>query len=77
MQMTFKQLRHETGAVVRAVERGETVIVTYRGRPVAEMSTVGHEAKTEDDPLFGIWRDNKAVASVEDYVSKVRKGRVG
>jgi antitoxin (DNA-binding transcriptional repressor) of toxin-antitoxin stability system len=77
MQATFKQLRHETGAVMRAVERGETVIVTYRGRPVAEMSAVGREAKTEDDALFGIWRDNKAVASAEDYVAKVRKGRVG
>ena len=77
MQTTFKQLRHETGAVVRAVERGETVIVTYRGRPVAEMSPVGRDTKAGDDELFGIWRDNKAVASVEDFVAKVRKGRVG
>jgi antitoxin (DNA-binding transcriptional repressor) of toxin-antitoxin stability system len=77
MQTTFKQLRRETGAVVRAVERGEIVIITYRGRPVAEMSTVGHDAGTGDDQLFGIWRDNKAVSSVENYLAKVRKGRVG
>jgi antitoxin (DNA-binding transcriptional repressor) of toxin-antitoxin stability system len=77
MKASFKQLRHETGAVVRAVERGETVIVTYRGKPVAEMSAVRREAKKKDDELFGIWRDNNAVASVEDYVAKVRKGRVG
>jgi antitoxin (DNA-binding transcriptional repressor) of toxin-antitoxin stability system len=77
MQTTLKQLRRETGAVVRAVERGETVIVTCRGRPVAEMSAVGQEAKTGGNELFGIWRENKAVASVEEYVAKVRKGRVG
>ena len=77
MQTTCKQLRRETGAMLRAVERGETVTVTYRGRPVAEMSAVRREAKTENDALFGIWRDNKAVASVEDYVAKMRKGRVG
>ena len=76
MQTTIKQLRRETGSVVRAVARGETVIVTYRGRPVAEMSTVAPPDKTEDNRLFGIWRDNKAFASVDDYVAKVRKGRV-
>ena len=77
MQTTLKQLRRETGAVLRAVERGETVIVTSRGRPVAQMSTVGQKATTEDNKLFGIWRDNRAIASVEDYVANVRKGRVG
>ena len=77
VQTTIKQLRRETGAVVRAVERGEKVIVTYRGRPVAEMSPVRQKARTRDDELFGIWRDNEAVASVEDFMAKVRKGRVG
>ena len=77
MQTTFKQLRRETGAVVRAVERGETVIVTYRGKPVAEMSPVRPEAKPEDNELFGIWRSHKAAGSVGDYMEKVRKGRVG
>ena len=41
MQATMKQLRRDTGAVVRAVERGERVVVTHRGRPVAEMMPVG------------------------------------
>ena len=77
MHTTLKELRRETGAVVRAVERGETVIVTYRGRPMARMSAVEQEPRTGDDALFGIWRDNKAVTSVEDFVMKVRKGRIG
>lgn len=76
MQTTFKQLRRETGAVARAVERGETVVVTYRGKPVAEMSPVGCKDKTADDGLFGIWHDNQTVASIDDFVAKVRKGRV-
>lgn len=76
MQTTTKQLRRETGSVVRAVARGETVIVTYRGKPVAEMTSVGPTDKTGDNALFGIWRDHKAVASVDGYVASVRKGRV-
>ena len=77
MQATFKQLRHETGAVIRAVERGEKVTVTYRGRPVAAMSAIDQETRAADDELFGIWKDNKAVASVGDYMAHVRKGRFG
>jgi antitoxin (DNA-binding transcriptional repressor) of toxin-antitoxin stability system len=77
MQATFKQLRHETGAVIRAVERGEKVTVTYRGRPVAAMSAVVQEIGAAENRLFGIWKDNKAVASVNDYMDSVRKGRVG
>ena len=77
VETTFKQLRHETGAVVRVVERGETIVVTFRGRPVAEMSPVKRKTGTGDGGLFGIWRDNRAVSPVADYVAKVRKGRVG
>lgn len=77
MQATLKQLRRETGTVMRTVARGDRVIVTYRGRPVAEVSAVRRRAGTEKDELFGIWKNNPAVARVEDYVAKVRKGRLG
>lgn len=77
MQATFKQLRHETGAVLRAVARGERVTVTFRGRPVAEMTAVGQMQAAPDEKLFGIWKDNADVASVEAYMNSVRKGRFG
>jgi antitoxin (DNA-binding transcriptional repressor) of toxin-antitoxin stability system len=77
MQATFKQLRRQTGIVMQAVERGETIILTYRGKPVAEMCAVGKEPGEGNDTLFGIWEDNEAVTSVDDFVAKTRKGRVG
>lgn len=75
MKANLEQLRRETGAVVRAIGRGERVIVTDRGRPVAEMSAAGKAAKTGNNELFGAWRDNKTVASVQGYIDKMRKGR--
>lgn len=72
MQATFKQLRHETGSVIRAVERGERVTVTFRGRPVAEMTVPKPHNTAGEDALFGIWKDNEAVASVDAYMEKVR-----
>ncbi len=77
MQATLKQLRRETGAFVRAVQRGERVIVTDRGRPVVEMRPVHGNAEVKpSDDLFGIWSDHEAMGSVANYMTKVRKGRV-
>lgn len=73
----MKQLRRETGVLMRAVQRGETVIVTYRGKPVAEMTPIRETAAQDGrDELFGMWRDHDAVASVADFMAEVRKGRV-
>ena len=65
------------GAVLRAVERGEKVIVTFRGQPVAEMTAPKPRNNVLEDNLFGIWKDNDAVASVDEYMGNIRKGRFG
>ena len=75
MQATLKQLRRDTGAVVRAIGRGENVVVTSRGKPVARMTPMDAEKTVEKSELFGVWKDNEGVASVQGYVDKVRKGR--
>ena len=75
MQATLKQLRRDTGAVVRAIGRGENVFVTYRGKPVARMTPPEVGVDVDASELFGIWKDNEAVASVPGYVNKMRKGR--
>lgn len=43
-----RQLRNDSGAVLRAVEAGETFIITNNGRPVAEIRPV------TPDPLAGL-----------------------
>ena len=75
MQATVKQLRRATGEVMRAVGRGEKVVVTYRGKPVVRMTPIDAAEDVEASDLFGIWKDNESVASVKGYVDKVRKGR--
>jgi prevent-host-death family protein len=39
--ITQRELRNESGAVLRAVQAGETVTVTRNGTPVAELRPVG------------------------------------
>jgi prevent-host-death family protein len=36
-----RELRNQSAAVMNAVERGETMVVTRRGTPVAELRPIG------------------------------------
>lgn len=62
MKATTKDLRLHTRQVMAATERGEEVIITYRGKPRARLipwtedSPAGTDAAARN-PAFGIWRD--------------------
>ena len=80
MEITAKGLRTRVGEVLRCVERGETVTVTYRGRPRARL--VGIEEKFDSAsnekaswPAFGMWKDRADMADVAAHVRRLREGR--
>lgn len=76
MKATAKDLRLNSGKLLDAVNRGEEVIITFRGKPCARLiscqDTREEAAKNE---LFGIWKDNDKVQDVEQYIRDLRKGR--
>lgn len=47
-RISQRELRNESGAVLRAVEAGESFIITNNGRPVAELRPISN------DPLAGL-----------------------
>ena len=79
--MSAKELRSKVGAALAYVDRGETVTITYRGKPKAQLVGVdlNQERPTagEDDrlPAFGMWRDRDDLADVPAHVRALRKGR--
>jgi prevent-host-death family protein len=79
MKATAKDLRFHSRELLNTVNRGEEVIITYRGRPCAKLVPVeqGSKSKKEnkENELFGIWKDNPVVKDVEKFVRKSRKGR--
>ena len=85
MRATAKDLRIKSKMLLDAVDRGEHIIITHRGRLVAKLSPIEGKASkqsnkntTEEDPLdtiFGIWSNRKDTENVTDYVRKLRKGR--
>ena len=77
MFVTATDLRLRTREIFDAVARGEEITITYRGKPRARLVPVKRDdhRKIGRTPLFGIWKDYEAVASVDQYVRKLRGGR--
>ena len=78
MEITAKELRTDTKHILDAIARGEEVIVTYRGKPWARMTsidTITPDASLLDSPLFGIWEDHEGTENVQEYVDRLRTSR--
>ncbi|MCD6388214.1 MAG: type II toxin-antitoxin system prevent-host-death family antitoxin [Desulfobulbaceae bacterium] len=77
MQATAKDLRFHAKELLNTVNRGEEVIITYRGKPCAKLVPIQEEEKASTQPneLFGIWKDNAQTEDVENYIRTIRKGR--
>lgn len=78
MQATAKDLRFHSKELLNTVNRGEEVIITYRGKPCAKLVPIEKEEKkvpAKPNELFGIWKDDAATKDVDNYVRDLRKGR--
>lgn len=76
MKATAKDLRFNSKGLLDTVNRGEEVVITFRGKPCAKL--IPYREKNEDviqNELFGIWKDNDMVKDVDEYVRGLRKGR--
>lgn len=78
MKATIVDLRYRMKEVLRAVERGETVTVLYRGRAKAQILPVAEKrgaARLDASPAFGLWKDREDLREVSGYVRRLRRGR--
>ena len=75
MKATAKDLRFHTKELLSTVNRGEEVIITFRGKPCAKLIPYDELKKNQKTNLFGIWRNNDIVKNVDDYVRDLRKER--
>ena len=76
MKATAKDLRFHSKELLDTVNRGEEVVITFRGKPCAKL--IPYREKKEEtiqNELFGIWKDNDRVQDVDEYIRGLRKGR--
>jgi len=76
MKATAKDLRFHSKELIDSVSRGEEVVITFRGKPCAKLVPYQKpQKKTEENEVFGMWKDNDIVDNVNEYVRNLRKGR--
>jgi len=77
MKATAKDLRFNSKGLLDTVNRGEEVVITFRGKPCAKLIPYeGENGQNTTNELFGIWKDNNMVQNVDEYVRGLRKGRL-
>lgn len=83
MNATIVDLRYRMREVLRAIDRGETVTVLYRGKAKAALTPIppplgpsGKGApKTADQPLFGLWSDRDDLKDPASWLRGLRQPR--
>ena len=83
MNATIVDLRYRMKDVLRAIERGETVTVLYRGKAKAALIPIPPPLgasgkgtpKTAEQPLFGLWSDREDLIDPVSWVRKLRQPR--
>ena len=78
MKATAKDLRFHAKELLSTVNRGEEVIITYRGKPCAKLVPYDEHKKRDrkfKTNFFGMWKDNHSIEDVDNYVRDLRKGR--
>jgi len=69
VEATTKDLRLHTRELIAATDRGEEVIITWRGKPRARLIAFDPArsvvAPGGRNPAFGLWRDRKIDVDAE------------
>ncbi|GJL51454.1 type II toxin-antitoxin system Phd/YefM family antitoxin [Candidatus Nitrospira salsa] len=77
MQATAKDLRFSSKELLATVSRGEEVVITHRGKPVAKLVPLdsGTQLSSAELKLYGIWAKHQPSQNVKTYVRQLRKPR--
>ncbi len=77
MKATTLDLRRRMKDIIRALDRGESVTITYRGK---EKGTIIPKRKKKrrsiaESPMFGMWKDRADMEDVHAYLRRLRESR--
>lgn len=80
MKATMLDLRRRTKDIIRALDRGESVTLTYRGKEKGVIVPSGQRKRkyrsAADHPAVGMWKDREDMKDPSAWVRKIRRSRV-
>ena len=79
MEIPAKSLRSRVGEILACVDRGESVVITYRGKPRAKLVGIDEADETASDggnfPGFGMWENHEEMRDVDAWLRGIRQSR--
>ena len=79
MRAGVLDLRKRTRDILRAIERGETVTIMYRGKEKAVIMPISRgkdrQRGVQEHPAFGMWKDRADLKDVAGFVRGLREAR--
>ena len=75
--VTAKELRFKTSAILEETKKGNEVMITFRGKPVAILKPIKEEEHDFKPIGFGLWKDRKDMEDVSTWVDERRNERKG
>jgi len=79
MEASIVDLRRRMKDILKALDRNETITITYHGSPRAKLVPIDeahkNRSRAKDDPSFGMWADREDMKDVKAYVRRLRRNR--
>jgi antitoxin (DNA-binding transcriptional repressor) of toxin-antitoxin stability system len=80
VKASILDLRRRMPTILKALDRRESVVISYRGKDRALLSPLPRDAAMpaldpRDDPAFGLWRDRDDMPDPVAAVRRLLEGR--
>lgn len=77
MKVTTKELRVQPGKILEQVLHFQEITITFRGKPLAKIIPYSNSTcDSEEESMFGIWKEHGDFTTVEEHVRNMRTGRL-
>jgi prevent-host-death family protein len=67
-QVSILQFRRQAEAIIRKVQKGKRLILTYRGKPVLRLEPIQDEHIDPNDPFYSL--DQLALSHIEELTNE-------
>jgi len=71
------EFRHHAEEIIAQVQKGQRMILTRRGKPVARLEPIAAKSQTDDDPFYSLDElSDEAAASLDnDQIDDILYGQ--
>ncbi|MGI9301231.1 MAG: type II toxin-antitoxin system Phd/YefM family antitoxin [Gammaproteobacteria bacterium] len=75
--VSMLEFRNDAEKIIRQVQKGQRLVLTYRGKPVIRLEPVQERSPAEDDPFYKLYEhaDSQGTALTNSEMDEIVYGR--